>query len=74
MLRHDRVRGTDLVLLPERVLTLNPTAAAILRLCDGDSPVDAIVRSLESDYRRDGLQPSVLRVLQRLGEQGAIEW
>jgi pyrroloquinoline quinone biosynthesis protein D len=74
MLRHDRVRGTDLVLLPERVLTLNPTAAAILRLCDGDTPVGAIVRSLERDYRRDGLQPSVLRMLRRLADQGAIEW
>jgi pyrroloquinoline quinone biosynthesis protein D len=74
MLRHDPVRGTDLVLLPERVLTLNPTAAAILRLCDGESPVSDIVGSLEREYRRDGLEPSVLRVLERLGGQGAIEW
>jgi len=34
VLRRDRVRGGDLLLMPERVVELNGTAAAILRLCD----------------------------------------
>jgi len=36
-LRTDRVSGETLLLYPEHGLVLNPSAAAILRLCDGRS-------------------------------------
>jgi len=32
-LKADRVRGGDVLLYPEKALYLNPTAAAIVRLC-----------------------------------------
>jgi coenzyme PQQ biosynthesis protein PqqD len=39
-LREDRVAGETLLLYPEHGLVLNPSAAAILRLCDGRSVSD----------------------------------
>jgi pyrroloquinoline quinone biosynthesis protein D len=35
VLRHDSSRNCELLLLPERVVTLNDSAAATLSLCDG---------------------------------------
>ena len=39
-LRTDRLTGETLLLYPEHGLVLNPSAAAILRLCDGRSVRD----------------------------------
>ncbi|MFD0447864.1 pyrroloquinoline quinone biosynthesis peptide chaperone PqqD [Streptomyces indonesiensis] len=47
-LRHDRVRDADLLVLPERVVVLRGSAAKILRLCDGDRDLDAIVAELRA--------------------------
>jgi pyrroloquinoline quinone biosynthesis protein D len=74
LLRHDAVRGVDLVLLPERIITLNRTARAVVDRCDGRRTVREIAGELERAYDRAGLEPSVVRLLQRLGEQGAIAW
>ncbi len=72
-LRYEEVRKTDLLLLPERVVKLNATGAAILRLCDGNRTVREIARELESQYKRNGLEPEVLDFLQRVSKQGWIE-
>ena len=74
LLRHDAVRGVDLLLLPERVLTLNATARAIVARCDGRQTVREIAADLQRAYGREGLERPVVRLLQRLGEQGAIRW
>ena len=39
-LRTDQITGETLLLYPEHGLVLNPSAAAILRLCDGRSTAD----------------------------------
>lgn len=49
-LAYDKARGTQVLLAPESVTTLNDTGAAIARLCDGDHPVDAIVAELREQY------------------------
>jgi pyrroloquinoline quinone biosynthesis protein D len=72
-LRYEEVRGADLLLLPERVVKLNPTGAAILRLCDGERTVVEIVHELEAQFARTGLEPEVLQFLDRVSEQGWIE-
>ncbi|TGA88720.1 pyrroloquinoline quinone biosynthesis peptide chaperone PqqD [Streptomyces sp. MZ04] len=46
ILRHDRVRGVDLLVLPERVVVLRGSAGSVLGLCDGECEVDEIVREL----------------------------
>ena len=73
MLKYDSVRKMDLLLLPERVVKLNPTAAAILKQCDGKQIVDEIIQTLEKQYGWVGLGPDVLEFLRSASENGWIE-
>lgn len=45
-LHEDRARGRTVLLAPERVITLNPTAIEILRRCDGTRTFTAIIAEL----------------------------
>ncbi|WP_449539142.1 pyrroloquinoline quinone biosynthesis peptide chaperone PqqD [Ferdinandcohnia sp. Marseille-Q9671] len=47
-LKFDRVRGKQLLLLPEKVVVLNETAASILVLCDGNESIHTITEKLRS--------------------------
>lgn len=73
-LRYEEIRQTDLLLLPERVVKLNPTGAAILRLCDGRRAVRDIVQELESRFGQTGLENDVLEFLGQVWSQGWIEY
>lgn len=72
-LRYEEVRQADLLLLPERVVKLNPTGAAILRLCDGNRTVSEIAKELETRYGQSNLENDVLEFLERVWGQGWIE-
>jgi pyrroloquinoline quinone biosynthesis protein D len=72
-LRYEEVRKTDLLLLPERVVKLNPTGAAILRLCDGSRTVQEIAKQLETRYGRKNLEAEVLAFLRQVAGQGWVE-
>jgi pyrroloquinoline quinone biosynthesis protein D len=48
--RYNEARGEWLMMLPEAVVVLNETAAAVLNLVDGERTVDAIVEALGADY------------------------
>jgi pyrroloquinoline quinone biosynthesis protein D len=61
----DAVRGKHVLLQPESVLVLNPTAAAILDLCDGRRDVGEIVEHLTTTYNHV-VEDDVLIFLQRL--------
>jgi pyrroloquinoline quinone biosynthesis protein D len=73
VLRHDDVRNLDLVLLPERVVKLNTTAAEVLRLCDGSRTVGGIVLELKARFEGPSLEGDVVALLGRLAERGVIE-
>ena len=45
-LKFDKVRGKLLLLLPEKVVVLNETAASILTLCDGNETAYTITEKL----------------------------
>ena len=45
-LKYDKVREKHLLLLPEKVVVLNETAASILSLCDGSRTVHNIAERL----------------------------
>jgi pyrroloquinoline quinone biosynthesis protein D len=49
-LQYDEVRAEHLLLVPEGVVRLNPTAAAVLELCDGERSIDDIVGALAARY------------------------
>ena len=72
-LRYEEVRQIDLLLLPERVVKLNATAAAILRLCDGNRTVREIAEELEARFDQSGLTGDILEFLQNASEQRWIE-
>ncbi|MFH8774057.1 MULTISPECIES: pyrroloquinoline quinone biosynthesis peptide chaperone PqqD [unclassified Streptomyces] len=50
LLRHDAVRDSDLLLLPERVVVLHGRAGAVLGRCDGGRTVARIVAELSAEY------------------------
>lgn len=50
VLRYDEVRRTHVLLLPERVVRLNPSAAAILARSDGSATVAEIAATLAAEF------------------------
>ncbi|MFG1798432.1 pyrroloquinoline quinone biosynthesis peptide chaperone PqqD [Nocardia sp. NPDC049149] len=69
-LTNDPARG-ELALLPEGVVVLNDTAAAILALCDGASSIDHIVRRLGAEY--EGVRAEdVAELLDRLAQRRVV--
>lgn len=70
MLRRDRVREADLLVLPERVVVLTGRAADIVRLCDGRREVAAIVGELADRFPGAPVPDEVPAFLARLREQG----
>ncbi|MBB1160290.1 MULTISPECIES: pyrroloquinoline quinone biosynthesis peptide chaperone PqqD [Amycolatopsis] len=63
MLKHDNVRDVELLLLPERVVLLNKSGAAILGLCDGSRTVRQVVDQLERDFQAADLANDVMKFL-----------
>ena len=72
-LQWDPVREKQVLLMPEGVLVLNATAAAILNLCDGQHSISAIAADLASQYNHV-VDQEVLIFLNRLLEKGLIEY
>jgi pyrroloquinoline quinone biosynthesis protein D len=64
-LRTDRRTGETLLLYPEHGLVLSPSAAAILRLCDGRS-AQGIADELAAPLA------DILEFLAALGERGLV--
>lgn len=68
-LRYDEVREEHVLLIPEGAVRLNPTAAEVLELCDGERSLDAIVGELSARYDgadvRDDVQGLVDAMVQR---------
>ena len=72
-LKHDPVRGSTFFLLPERVVKLNETGAAILTLCDGKRTVREIQQELEQQFASENIENDVKSFLQRVVNQGWVE-
>ena len=74
-LRHDAGRDRWILLAPERVLTPDQTAVAVLKLCDGNRTVDDIVTVLAEEYSASAevICADVLDLLQGLADKGYIK-
>jgi len=74
-LRLDPKTGKYLLLYPEKGLLLNPTGAAILKLCDGEHALSAIVATLAVEFRGEPLvlQEEVLTFVQGLLDRGLLQ-
>ena len=74
-LRHDAGRGRWILLAPERVLTPDQTAVAVLKLCDGKRTLEEIVEVLAKEYSApaDVIRADVLDLLQGLADKGYLK-
>jgi len=52
-LQTDPVTGEPVLLYPEGILILNPTAQAIVERCDGARTVGQLVAGLQQEYEAD---------------------
>ena len=71
-LRYDEVREQHLLLIPEGAVQLNPTAHAVLTLCDGQRSLDEIADTLVREYRGADVRADVLELLQAMSQQGLV--
>lgn len=74
-LRHDAGRGRWILLAPERILTPDETAVAVLRLCDGKRNVEEIAETLAKEYAApvEVIRKDVLELLQGLADKGYVK-
>ncbi|MBT2210066.1 MULTISPECIES: pyrroloquinoline quinone biosynthesis peptide chaperone PqqD [Actinomadura] len=70
VLRHDRVRGGDLLLMPERAVRLSGEGGRILRLCDGSRTVEGIIAELRGTFPDAPLGEEVPAFLERIRAEG----
>lgn len=73
-LRRDEGRGRWVLLAPERVLTPDETAVAVLKLCDGKRTVEEIAEALAGEYSApvEVIRADVLDLLQGLADKGYV--
>ena len=71
-LRYDEVREEHLLLIPEGVVRLNPTAAEVLELCDGERSLDDIVGELSARYDGADVREDVQELVDAMAQRGLV--
>jgi pyrroloquinoline quinone biosynthesis protein D len=71
-LRYDEVREEHVLLVPEGVVRLNPTAAEVLELCDGDHSLNEIVGALSARYDGTDLHGDVRELVDAMAQRGLV--
>ena len=71
-LRYDEVREEHLLLIPEGAVRLNPTAAEVLELCDGERSLDDIVGALSARYDGADVRDDVVDLVDAMVEKGLV--
>jgi pyrroloquinoline quinone biosynthesis protein D len=71
-LRYDEVREEHLLLIPEGAVRLNPTAAEVLELCDGERSLDEIVGALSARYDGADVRDDVVELVGAMAEKGLV--
>ncbi len=72
-LQYEEAQSRWVLLYPEGMVQLNPSAAEILKCCDGEHSVDAIVNELEAAFNAQGIGPEVRSLLEEGQRRGWIE-
>jgi pyrroloquinoline quinone biosynthesis protein D len=71
-LRYDDVREEHVLLIPEGVVRLNPTAAEVLELCDGERSLDQIVGALSARYDGADVRDDVVELVDGMAQRGLV--
>lgn len=74
-LQKDKVTGKPILLYPEGILILNPTAHAIVTHCTGDETLEETVAKLAAQYGTspEDLRPDVIACLDRFRSLNLLE-
>jgi pyrroloquinoline quinone biosynthesis protein D len=71
-LQYDEVREEHLLLVPEGAVRLNPTAAEVLALCDGERSLDRIVDTLAARYNGADVADDVRGLVDAMARKGLL--
>ena len=73
-LQWEAVQDCHVLLYPEGMVKLNGSAGEIMKRCDGERDVAAIVRDLEQTFNTQGLEGDVLAFIEMAGKQRWLTW
>ncbi|HEY4067926.1 MAG TPA: pyrroloquinoline quinone biosynthesis peptide chaperone PqqD [Burkholderiaceae bacterium] len=62
------------LLYPEGMVKLNGSAGEIMKRCDGERSIEAIVTELETAFSATGLAPEVFSFVEIAGRQRWLTW
>lgn len=68
------MQDCHVLLYPEGMVKLNPSAGEILKRCDGERRVAEIVAELEAAFAAEGLAGDVLAFVTMAGERRWLAW
>jgi pyrroloquinoline quinone biosynthesis protein D len=71
-LRYDEVREEHLLLVPEGAVRLNPTAAEVLALCDGERSLEDIAGVLSERYDGSDVGNDVRELVDAMTQKGLL--
>jgi pyrroloquinoline quinone biosynthesis protein D len=71
-LQYDDVREEHVLLIPEGVVRLNPTAAEVLDHCDGERSLDDIVGTLSARYDGADVSDDVRELVDAMAQKGLV--
>jgi pyrroloquinoline quinone biosynthesis protein D len=73
-LQWEQVQDCHVLLYPEGMVKLNGTAGEIMKRCDGQRDLSAIVLDLEQTFEAEGLRPDVEAFVEMAAKQGWLVW
>jgi pyrroloquinoline quinone biosynthesis protein D len=73
-LQWEEAQQCHVLLFPEGMIKLNQSAGEILKLCDGERDVAAIVAALEAKFQSSGIAGDVLEFLEVAHGNGWIRY
>jgi pyrroloquinoline quinone biosynthesis protein D len=73
-LQWEPAQNAHVLLYPEGMVKLNGSAGEIMKRCDGQRSVAAIVAELEQTFQAQGLQGDVLAFVEMAGKQRWLAW
>jgi pyrroloquinoline quinone biosynthesis protein D len=71
-LTYDDVREEHILLIPEGAVRLNPTAAEVLELCDGQRSLDDIAGALSARYDGADVRDDVAELVDAMAQKGLV--
>jgi len=71
-LRYDEVREEHVLLIPEGAVRLNPSAAEVLELCDGERSLDDIVGALSARYEGADVRDDIRELVDAMTQRGLV--